>query len=76
MPNETDISEGNISEPSRGMVVVDRKKLFSESHLWKLQRKYYESLRSDAAVAKCSAFSVSSNCYLAKVNFVLFGAHN
>ena len=60
---------GVISEPPHGMVVVDGKKLFSQSHIWKLQRNYYESLRSDASIAKCSAFSVSSNCYLAKVYF-------
>ena len=67
MPVDENTSIGVISKPSHGMVVVDRKKLFSESRLWGLQRKYYESLRSDAAFAKCSAFSVSSNCYLAKV---------
>ena len=55
------------TEPIQNSVVVERRKPVLQSCIWKLQREYYESLTSDAAVAKSSSFSISSNCYVARV---------
>ena len=58
------------TDPVPSSVVIERRKPILESCIWKLQREYYESLTSDAAVAKSSGFTISSNCYVARVGFI------
>lgn len=56
---------------NQGTILVEDFKPLLQSSIWKLQRDYYKSLSNDKAVAKCSAFTASSNCYVARVGFLV-----